>query len=345
MCAQVVRRALDQLGVKAVDLPTGAALFIQNCKFKEGLAAGVLAEDLLAQQQLQHPIGELEWKRDYESSAFKDAYDQTAVLEHQHELFKAVFELIQATCKRNNVPKQEQEAFFKELQKKAFSDDERRDELLSNVQLAAQRLWTSAATLTLPTTGANFTKSELCTILNQAIREDVPAMMEHTAVIARAIDTLCQDDGSLLPEFPSDGICWRGGGFSSDPKDKVLFTKLEGTGEKYRVPGFLATSFKESVAQNFLKRAVAAGRPGVLWRIHLDPRGKHDPTYRCKNVNLVKSTEVGGEHEYLFGVYSAFKVRRAKWGAGTVADPHVIDLDAMLDSRNEDTTVHLAPWC
>ena len=51
-----------------------------------------------------------------------------------------------------------------------------------------------------------------------------------------------------------------------------------------------------------------------------------------------------GESEYLFAPYSVFTVRRATWAAGTVADPHVIELLAAPDNRGEPLDLQLAPW-
>ena len=42
------------------------------------------------------------------------------------------------------------------------------------------------------------------------------------------------------------------------------------------------------------------------------------------------------EKEYLFAPYSAFTVISAKWGAGTNADPHVVELAAFRDHQPAD---------
>ena len=77
--------------------------------------------------------------------------------------------------------------------------------------------------------------------------------------------------------------------------------------QKYRVPGFLATSFSEDKARDFAHtNGTAFGRPAVLWVVHVDPRGRNDPAFRCKHVNFVRHSLVHGEHEYLFTGYSVF---------------------------------------
>ena len=62
------------------------------------------------------------------------------------------------------------------------------------------------------------------------------------------------------------------------------------------------------------------------------------------HVNLVKKTNVPGEEEYLFAPYSAFTVLSARWGAGTVAAPHEIELLAAVDNKAEREDLPLAPW-
>ena len=135
--------------------------------------------------------------------------------------------------------------------------------------------------------------------------------------------------GAALP-FPPGGITHRGGGFNDD--HKAFFT----VGKQYRVPGFLATSFSQAKAEEFVfNQATAYGRQGVLWTVHVDPAGEADPSKRCKHVNLVQPEHslVPGEQEYLFTAYSIFTVRSVTWGVGGA--PHRIELDAASDNRAE----------
>ena len=76
----------------------------------------------------------------------------------------------------------------------------------------------------------------------------------------------------------------------------------------------------------------------VLWRVRIDPER------RCLHVNLVEKSNVPGEEEYLFAPYSAFTVLSAKWRAGTVAEPHVVELLAAVDNKAEPEDLPLAPW-
>ena len=69
-----------------------------------------------------------------------------------------------------------------------------------------------------------------------------------------------------------------------------------------------------------------------------------DAERKCVHVNLVKKTNVPGEEEYLFAPYSAFTVLSARWGAGTAAAPHEIELLAAVDNKAEPEDLPLAPW-
>ena len=69
-----------------------------------------------------------------------------------------------------------------------------------------------------------------------------------------------------------------------------------------------------------------------------------DAERKCVHVNLVKKTNVPGEEEYLFAPYSAFTVLSSTWNAGTTAEPHVIELLAAVDNKEEPEDLPLAPW-
>ena len=63
------------------------------------------------------------------------------------------------------------------------------------------------------------------------------------------------------------------------------FTISPYPGKKFRVPGFLATSFDEGVAFGFLQRAhMDTGVAVAMWRVHVDPEGERDPRHRCLQV-------------------------------------------------------------
>ena len=48
--------------------------------------------------------------------------------------------------------------------------------------------------------------------------------------------------------------------------------------------------------------------------------------------------------QYLFAPYSAFTVVSATWNLGTSLDPHVIELEAAVDNKEEPEDLPLAPW-
>ena len=201
--------------------------------------------------------------------------------------------------------------------------------LLGEVRHTAELLWTSH----LRFEGMGDHAREFCSLLNTAIREDLEELAAPTAALTRGINALCLQgrEGAALA-FPVDGQVYRGTGF--DDAHRGFFA----IGRAYRVPGFLATSFSEGKATEFLVRAQAEGQQPVLWVVRVDPAGEHDPTKRCKHVNFVQHSLVVGESEYLFTAYSIFTVRSVHWGVGGAA--HRIELDAASDNRVEAEATH-----
>jgi hypothetical protein len=135
-------------------------------------------------------------------------------------------------------------------------------------------------------------------------------------------------------------MCYRGGGL---PDKHHQFFQRE---KKYRVPGYLATSFSKEVTGRFMYKAFDSGIPPVQWIIKLDPRGASNIVYRCKQVNYVLSSKFGDEEaEFLFAPYSTFTVESTEFKVrSTYLDPHVITLVAAIDNRLEEEDLPLAPW-
>ena len=150
------------------------------------------------------------------------------------------------------------------------------------------RLWTSAEQLP----WKKNMSPEICSIINETIRLDNPAMLQHTVPLALAINELSivrgARDASQV-HFPLGGILWRAGGL---PREHMGFYQ---PGIKYRVPGFFATSSSKEVTDNFAYRAYDQGSPVVRWQILLDSRGEESMLYRCKHVNYVTSSHSQGE--------------------------------------------------
>ena len=196
-------------------------------------------------------------------------------------------------------------------------------DLMAPVRATAELLWTSASTFR--GVGDDHNK-EFCSLLNAAIRDDHAALAASAASLTRGINALCLEGRTAAPlQFPAAGQVFRGSSFDDTHRD--FFT----VGRSYRVPGFLATSFRESKAMEFARTAEAWGRQAVMWIVRVDPDGEHDQTKRCKHVNFVTHSLVGGEAEYLFTAYSIFTVRAVSWGAGGAM--HRIELDAASDNR------------
>jgi hypothetical protein len=247
---------------------------------------------------------------------------------------EAVYEVVAAYCKAHDINYSYCKEFFQRLQNEAFRV---KDELLTEVPAAAQRLWASP----LPLSSMIGHEKELCNIINEAIRADAPGGMRHLATLVRGINTLCvirRPSGAV--NFPSNGICWRGGGLPAEHQTFYV------PGKVYRVPGFLATSFSEDKAEEFLYRAhVLAGHPAIKWVVHLDARGATQHKYRCRHVDLVRHSNTPGEEEFLFAPYSVFTVKEAQWSPHATDDtPHVVHLEAAIDNNKESMELPLAPW-
>ena len=108
------------------------------------------------------------------------------------------------------------------------------------IAVMTQRMWTSALQLN---------GREFCSILNFAIRRDHEGESGSLASIVRGINVHCV---TVPPEppFPPDDVCMRGGGFSD--RYRPFFVE----GKKFRQPAYLATSFSEQVARQFLNDAL-----------------------------------------------------------------------------------------
>ena len=231
------------------------------------------------------------------------------------DLGGALQDLIRQYCTQEGIDwAAEGKPFLKRLQAEAMRNmDDPIAEML-------QRMWTSTLTLR---------GKEFCFILNHTLRGDEPPLADPTATLSRGINQLCVSIPPT-PPFPPGDVCHRGGGF--DDRYRSFFCK----GRRFRQPAYLATSFSEVVAREFIR--MRGGDDSVLWRVRIDPVGK------CRHVNLVKKTHVEGEDEYLFAPYSAFTVLSAEWRAGTAAEPHVIELLAAVDNKGEPEGLPLAPW-
>ena len=228
-------------------------------------------------------------------------------------------------------------------------------DITDDADLAVERVWSSLQILKLA--GSDCASGpEFCFIFSQAIREDRASTARACAILARWLKTNLV--GTRQGVYPPNGVCWRGGGFDDRHREFFelrarAFAEAPGSiAEKYRVPGFLATSARRAVTNTFMDRAEAAGHTVVQWRIDFDvrgdPQGENLSAYRCKHVNKLRVTHVRGEDEWLFQAYSVFTVKEVKWSEvtpATVQQPHRITLAAAADNASESEELELAPWC
>jgi hypothetical protein len=127
-------------------------------------------------------------------------------------------------------------------------------------------------------------------------------------------------------------------------------------GKQYRVPNYLATSFDKAVTSSFLDRVEFSGviNATVMWKVKVDARGIADNNFKCKHVNLItaktqsllegEQQQGRREREYLFAAFSPFTVTKVTWSTDPQNTPHVIELEAAIDGKNELEDLPLAPW-
>jgi hypothetical protein len=184
----------------------------------------------------------LDAPRTLASSNFKREHALKESPELQHELFSSMHSFITLMCVRHQQPAAAGKDLFLRLQGESFENPK---ELLSEIQVAATRIWTSTQKLQ----GAGVDKSlnvEFCSLVNRALRDDDAHVMPHLVVVVRAINALCivrRETASL--KFPPNSESHRGGALPL--QHHAFFT----AGKKYRVPMYLATSFSEDKAYEF----------------------------------------------------------------------------------------------
>ena len=269
-------------------------------------------------------------QRTFATSNFKRCYDGAKAPMFQHRLLAAVHDMLKQYVRRIKPaldPHQLDEgtnAFMKDIQGEAFRHNE---VLEKDVGAAAEYLWTSAKT------HAVVNYKQLYSAINAVIRDDVMEEVKTAVVFCRAINTRRVrrvTKGADDMSYPRNGETWRGGGFRS--QHRAFFEGM--IGKKYRVPGFLATSAKRSIAAKFAFAAFEEddSHPCVIWRVRVDPRGKMHPEHRVKHMTFVSKTLVEGEEEYLFAPYSVFTLVSAEW-SDRLSKPHEFTVQAARDNK------------
>ena len=282
--------------------------------------------------------------RTFANSNYKRLYAEANPAPFQHDLLDAVNNVLKLYTARIH-PRLAQTTlekgvheFMEKIQDDAFRDSKA---LRDDVGAVAEYLWTSAKSH--PVSKG----LELCSVLNAVVRDDIAQEIQAAAVIFRSINSrrvrrINEDPntGSLLEvqSYPPKGETWRGGSFRR--QHRAFFASM--IGRKYRVPGFLATTVKRTVASTFAFKA-NKDYPCALWRITFDPRGKHDYEYRVQHMTFVSKTLIKGEHEYLFAAYSVFKLVSIEWSA-KLSKPHKFVIRAAVNNKSEDENLPLAPW-
>jgi hypothetical protein len=275
---------------------------------------------------------------------FEHYYNQTPVPNFADELLSAVRKVIFQFCEKNKVQKAEALKFFKALEQQAFSHAK---DLAESISTSAGLIWTSQLLLSLP----DGRTMEFCAIMNRILRDLDDDLLPDACIVVRGINSLCvmRRHSSMLM-FPPGGVSYRGGGLPLQHVKNVpgFPPPFYIPGKKYRVPMFLATSFKLYVAQNFSFMAAQQGHSPVIWTIKVDPRGELELLYRCKHVNQVAKSNVDGESEFLYAPYSVFTIESVELPSGGAdPTPHCpvrIVILASLDNQTESKLLPLAPW-
>ena len=280
-------------------------------------------------------------QRTFATSNFKRCYEGAQAPMFQHRLLAAVHDMLKLFVRRISPAldlRQLDEgtnAFMKDIQGEAFRHNE---VLEKDVGAAAEYLWTSAKT------HAVIDYKQLYSVINAVIRDDVAEEVQTAVVFCRAINTRRVrriNKGADDMSYPRNGETWRGGGFRSE--HRVFFERI--LGNKYRVPGFLATSTERWIAEKFADEAYEdnGAHPCVIWRVTFDPRGEHQPQYRVRHMTFVSKSLIKDEQEYLFAPYSVFTLVSTQWSP-IRNKPHEITILASHDNKREDENLPLVPW-
>ena len=287
--------------------------------------------------------------QDFGSSHFKRAYASQSAPRYPGALLDAVAVVVNGFCHARGISHAAAHAFIGTLL------EEHKEQLgvgETAVALTAQQLWTS--------TDVVDGGPEFCTMVNAVLREDRASLAAASATLARALNHNLvwpeDDDRRELP-FPggmrgkgrnkstAKNKCFRGGGFGDTAATRAFFGAK---GQQFRVPQFLATTFKREVANEFVYRAADALGDGegaanatVLWTIQLDGQ------QGCLHVNRLTETHVEHEVEFLFAAFSVFSVVKAEWSTTPTdaSTPHKITIRAAVDNAGEPEDLPLAPWC
>eukprot|EP00929_Paragymnodinium_shiwhaense_P117390 TRINITY_DN8791_c0_g1_i1.p1 TRINITY_DN8791_c0_g1~~TRINITY_DN8791_c0_g1_i1.p1 ORF type:complete len:959 (-),score=179.53 TRINITY_DN8791_c0_g1_i1:185-3061(-) len=285
-----------------LELPVGTAVTVKTFGKKPNLTEQVQKIG----KQVFHIIIGKEWKAEpgtFQSSKFSQMYGKH--LDVADELYETAVEgVVSHFAKKHGVAKRNIDDFLKLLRSNRAGQ--------SDVEKMALSDWTSQEVLQ---NDGRSGEAEFCSMLNDALRCDAQPVLAHAIDVLQAfkvelvVDRASRASSkSMLLKIPDNlkdesGILkhktvFRGTGMPQQSVD--LFTE----GEKYRVPFFLATSFKRYVAEAFADRSWTH-KPSlrkVVFEIDISEMPLHAAfVHACPPAPQ-------GEFEFLFVPYSCFKV-------------------------------------
>lgn len=194
--------------------------------------------------------------------------------------------------------------------------------------VACMSIWTSHL---------DMNNRQFYSILNEAIRRDIPEIMDSVAALARGINNICVCNrfGTKLNVSPPDNLppfLVRCATIPRTPEIRNFFQK----GKFYRCPMYLATS-RDFVKAKPMFQLAPRGEPLVKWEIYL-------PSLDSFHGNDIFSEF--DEGEFLFPPYSVFRVVETPTFSerGTREDLHVIKILAVRDNRVFSEKLPLSPW-
>lgn len=226
---------------------------------------------------------------------------------------------------------------------------------LDDVQNVSMLMWSSGK--------YGGAKSELCSLLNRALREDHACnVLEDAVCLSRALNKnlvasyvgkdvkmrrVVSGNAANYKQWPngnkvvdkneegwsSNRDCtWRGGGMPKVDFEwyKDLFKKPLQE-RKFRTTMFVASSFSKNIAEEFAIRSYNRNDPDgsgkVLFRFEFE-------RHRCLHVNYIDKSEYPQEKEFLLPPYTALELVEVRESKNLDAKPHTIVVKVAVDNQD-----------
>lgn len=270
------------------------------------------------------------------TSQFKRLYDEQAVVTFQDELFGALRGILRGYAALKGDTQDHADQLFGVLQQQAFNCRVWQSLVQCDhkeVAKIAVVTWTSASIEGL--------RVQFCNILNFVLRQDSGESLRHAVVFTRALTSHLvnrnrgQQNASLM--WPNDSLSHRG---TNIPRAELGFFEKD---KPYRVPMFLATSFCEAKAFDFLHRQPRGDQVPVHFKFVIDPVRKCDHAVYLEGMSLLHD-----EHELLFAPYSAFTVLSVNIPEGNITWDQPVVIEIKVAPNNKSGSVPddlpLATW-